>query len=297
MDLEENGEENGDISVDLNIDSELDKTMAKVDGESANGITNNGNVDVEAVDEKASSSGTIDALNDSAHSKVETANDENANGSEVNNDTKPVASAESTPIAKVATNFIHQACYETISNDSVDNVELDLSLNRAKDIDDEDIEAAQEVSNDKEDANKDTVEPPLVEETNLTVEDNKTDKDEESPAVAVPAENPTSENEKEIANEVGNDAAEEEASNKIETPTSSGDLETESSNGSESERGAGEAAPYEEDPLDNEVALPAEPEVEEKAAVGESSELEIAAQPTAEASSPTKSASGSNKPL
>lgn len=298
VDLEENGEENGDIAVDLNIDAELEKSL---DGEAANGITNNGTVDVEAIDENASSSGIADALNDSAqHDKVDTTNDDTAAAVatiEAINDTKPVATSEAAPIA---TSFIHQACYETISNDSVDNVELDLSLNRAEDIADEDIEAAREVSEAKEDENKAVIEPTIAEENKLPVEEEKSTNDEEStedPAAAAPVEEPNAAIETETANETGKTVDQEEALSKNETPTSSSNLEIEVSGDIESECSSSEAAPLEDNQLENEVALPAETEVEEKAALGESSELEIAAQPTAEASSPTKSASGSNKLL
>lgn len=285
--------------------------MEKIDGEAANGITNNGNVDIEGIDENASSSTASHTIKDVEHNNTDANNDDANNDTSTEAENNAVSSEEKQPIkgADEAANYLcNQVCYETISNDSADNTELDLSLGLNKGADNDGIS-----SNNAEKV-EDIIDVGVKkDETNNGNElenddEKKKDKGEEKPeddteqVLPVPVEEISSANESELVNESTNNNADPiNKQSDTDTPKKDDDLAIESieaSNDSESGENSAEAAPsFDEIPAEKDVALPAETADAEKAALGESSELEHAAEPTVEASSPTKEEAASKKPL
>lgn len=284
-----------------------------MDGEAANGITNNGNVDIEGIDENASSSTASHTINDVEHDKTDANNDDANNDANAEAESNAVSSEEKpeTKSADAAGNYLcHQVCYETISNDSADNNELDLSVGLNKEADNDeispnnatdkvedivDVDTKQaETNNGNELENDDDKKPDITEE--------KPDDDDDEQVLPVPAEEISAAKETEHVNESANNSdAQVNKPNDTDTPKSVDDLAieaTEADTASVSGENSAEVAhSFDEIPAENDVALPAETADAEKAALGESSELEQAAEPTVEASSPTREEAASKKPL
>lgn len=305
VDLEENGEDNGAILADSSLDADAEKPLAKLGGEEANGIVNHGNVDVEAIDDIASSSGVRDALNDIASDKA-TATKAEPDSVPTADDATAAAKADIDKITDSAMSFMHQVCYETISNDSADNTELDLSVGHHREAIKETGDAPEKVVEDEDggqvaaDAASDETKVKIENADMKDPEQVEADPVADSKIETVSAEQPAVEH-ADGENLIENNNDDVGQSGRSTEPPKSGDNpEAGTFNESEIEMGIVQGAvrgEHLEEAVENVVTLPPEPVVEERSLLGKCSESGTTAEPTRENSATDTEEAAPIKPL
>lgn len=305
VDLEENGEDNGAIVADFSLDADADKPLAKLDGEEANGIVNHSNVDVEAIDEMASSSGVRDALNDIASDKA-TVTKAEPDAVPTADDATAVAKADIDKITDSAMSFMHQVCYETISNDSADNTELDLSVSHHKEAIREGGDTPEKVVADGDgekvdaDAASDETKEKIENADMKDPEQVEADPVADSKIETVTTEQPAVEH-ADGENLIENNSDDVGQSGRsTEPPKSSDSPEAGTFNETEIEMGIVQGAvrgEHLEEAVENVVTLPPEPVVEERSLLSTCSESGTTAEPTHEPSATDTEEAAPIKPL